>query len=135
MRYAVLVCLLLAMSLGYSATSEDASLFRLLKSRHFRSVAVPEQWQPAVMPQTEKRVEPFLAFNLGAEGISIPQFIGHFGKPTRYLVSDTTKLPNYILYDLPSGHLVALQVHSPPSNTFAAIVVMDATGHWVSLIK
>ena len=79
----------------------------------------------------------FERFSLQAEGLSITNFIAKYGLPHRYLTTKRDDDWDYLIYDLPSGHTVALYVPKPmpAAWTFGACVIITADDSLVRLIK
>jgi hypothetical protein len=67
--------------------------------------------------------------------MSIRAVVDRFGTPDRYLVSRRGDESDFLIYDLPSGHAVALYVLRPPEDHFAAAVIIDANGKDLRLVK
>jgi hypothetical protein len=109
---------------------------------------VPAVWLPQKFPLVVPELSSFLRFAPGAQGFSIPSFIERYGLPSRYLtghwnegqvaaphgglpVADEThslRGPDFLIYDLPSGHAVALYVPKPPATNFITAVITDSKG-------
>jgi hypothetical protein len=55
--------------------------------------------------------------------------------PSRYLTTKRTGGQDFLIYDLPSGHAVALHVPKPAADAFAVCVIVTSDGSLVRLIK
>ena len=113
----------------------DTTLRSLWASPDYSAKPFPGAWRPKKFPSTARDVLAFKKFDLKSTGVSISNFVARYGIPDRYLVSQQSNGQHFLIYDLPSGHSVALYVHKPPYNTFAAIVIIDSAGNLVRLIK
>ena len=119
------------------ADSDKTTLRKIWASDRYTTNSIPAAWRPAKLPVTATDVRVFEGFSLQAEGLSITNFIAKYGLPQRYL---TTKRKHdgdwdYLIYDLPSGHSVALYVPKPPGWTFGACVIITSDDSLVRLIK
>jgi hypothetical protein len=111
--------------------------------------SLPQVWQPAKVPPTTREVSEFLQWTPGTEDLSIPKFIGRYGLPNRYLTGQWVKGQvrkigpdgpafdmtdslqqgqDFLIYDLPSGHAVALYVAKPPGDKFVTAIIIDSRG-------
>ena len=126
----VLLCVIPAI-----AASEKTTLRKTWALLHYVSSDIPKAWRPATIPPTESDVSAFQRFTLKTEGLSIPKFIARFGLPNRYLTTKEDGRQDYLIYDLPSGHAVALYAPKLPADTFAACVIITSDGSLVELIK
>lgn len=117
------------------ADSDKTALRKLWASPHYTTNAVPTAWRPPKIPATASDVAAFERFSLRTDSISISKFIARYGLPTRYLTTKRDGGQDYLIYDLPSGHAVALYVPKPPTDTFAACVIITSDGSLVRLIK
>lgn len=118
------------------AGSGETSLRHIWKSTRFTNTAsIPAEWLPSAIPERVSDVVVFERFALRMDGFSIPGFIGRYGLPNRYLTATSGKTWDYLIYDLPSGHSIALYVPKPPGKTFGACVIITSDGSLVKLIK
>jgi hypothetical protein len=117
------------------ADSEKTTLRKMWASRHYTTNSVPTAWRPAKIPATASDVSAFERFSLQTDSISISEFIARYGLPSRYLTTKKDEGQDFLIYDLPSGHAVALYVPKPPAGTFAACVIITSDGSLVRLIK
>ena len=115
--------------------SEKTSLRKRWSSPDYTTNSLPAVWRPNNIPATASDVSEFERFTLKTESLSIPKFIGRYGLPSRYLVTQRKKGQDFLIYDLPSGHAVALYVPKLPADTFAACVIITSDGGLVKLIK
>ncbi len=113
----------------------DTTLRSLWASPAYSVKSFPDLWRPKKFPPPVRDVEVFKKFDIKSNGISITNFVSHYGIPDRYLISNRKNGQNFLIYDLPSGYNVALYVHEPPYDTFKAIVIIDSAGDLVRLIK
>ncbi len=115
---------------------------------NYSTNALPIFWQPRKVPVAVPDVNSFLGFATGTEGFSIPSFIERYGFPSRYLTGmwkagqvaamyrsvpipdETHSLqgPDFLIYDLPSGHAVVLYVPKPPATHFTTAIIIDSKG-------
>ena len=131
----LLALLFLSTTLVCSATGADTSLRKLWASSQYTSQALPAAWQVASPPAMEKDLTRYQQFEWRKDGSSIQSFINRFGIPSRYLGSRREKESDFLIYDLPSGHAVALYVPKPPATQFSACVIIAADGTLVELFK
>jgi hypothetical protein len=115
------------------AESGKTGLRKLWGSRQYTTNSVPTAWRPDKISVTTTNVSEFERFTL--ESLSISTFIARFGLPSRYLVTQRREGQDFLIYDLPSGHAVALYVYKPPFDKFGAIVIIKSDGELVRLIK
>ncbi len=106
--------------------------------------SLPPVWLPAKIPPTPRESREFLRFSSEKDGQSIPNFIKQYGLPSRYLVGQVSTFsrqgfapptvgallqgPDFLIYDLPSGHTVALYVPKPPADKFVIATIIDSKG-------
>jgi hypothetical protein len=110
--------------------------------------SLPQVWLPPKTPPTTPEIAEFLQFNLQKAGASIPAFIVRYGLPDRYLSGgwakgqilavgsnsapflrdDSLQGPDFLVYDLPSGHAVVLYVPKPPAINFSTSIIIDSKG-------
>ena len=118
-----------------AALGEDG-LHTEWNSHKYTNTPFPEAWKSAELPKTERDIVAFQKFEWHT--INIKVVVSRFGIPDRYLVM---KRPlrvgeyNWLIYDLPDGYKVAFYVIAPPSDTFAAGVIVDPKGKLLLLIK
>jgi hypothetical protein len=117
------------------AESGKTTFRKMWISRDYTTNSVPAVWRPEQIPATVTNVTEFERFTLRPESLSIPRFIARYGLPSRYLTAQRNQRQNFLIYDLPSGHAVALYVSTPPSDSFAAAVIITSDGTLVRLIK
>ncbi len=117
------------------ANPDQTALRKLWASPHYTTNSIPAAWLPAKVPVTVSDVSAFEGFSLRTDGPSIQKFIARHGVPTRYLATKQKGHANFLIYDLPSGHAVALYVSQPPTDSFAACVIVTADGSLMKLIK
>ena len=134
MKNLSIIIFILAATVLFSEAG-DTTLRSLWASPSYSVKPVPDLWRPKKFPSTVRDVEAFKNFDLKSNGISITNFVSHYGIPDRYLINHRKDGQNFLIYDLPSGYNVALYVHKPPYDTFAAIVIIDSAGDLVRLIK
>jgi hypothetical protein len=104
-------------------------------SRHgYIQKPFPLDWRPAHPPKTETDVAAFEKYDLRTESFTIPAFVARYGIPQRYLVSPREK-QCFLIYDLPSGHYVELDVYQPPEVIILAAAIRDSRGKLILLIK
>jgi len=116
------------------AESDKTSLWKLWRSSHYSSKTIPEAWRPTKIPATSSDLNSFESLS-AQENLSIPKFIARYGLPHRYLITERKDGQDFLIYDLPSGHAVALYVSKPPVVTFSACVIITSDGSLVRLIK
>jgi hypothetical protein len=116
------------------AFAGDTKLREIWASREYTSAPVPAEWIPPVAAVPEKSLSAFENYSTG-DGFVISNFIARFGIPSRYLVARRRNDHDFLIYDLPSGHAVALYAAKPPGKNFAAIAIIDSAGTLVKLIK
>jgi hypothetical protein len=126
----IFLCVLVA-----AADSDTTTLRTMWASRDYTTNSVPAAWLPAKIPAMTSAVKAFESFSLQTESRSIPKFIARYGLPSRYLTTKRDSGQDFLIYDLPTGHAVALYVPKPPTNTFAACVIITSDGSLVRLIK
>jgi hypothetical protein len=117
------------------ADSGKTTLRKIWASSHYTTNSVPAAWRPTKIPTTASDVRTFESFLLQAQGLSISNFIAKYGMPSRYLTTERDGDHDFLIYDLPSGHAVALYVPKPPASSFAACVIITSDGSLVKLIK
>ena len=127
--------ILLLCAIAAVADSGKITLRKMWSSSHYTTNSMPTVWRPASIPATASEVSAFERFSLRTESLSISRFIGRYGLPSRYLATQKTGGQDFLIYDLPSGHAVALYVPKPPADTFAACVIITRDGSLVKLIK
>jgi hypothetical protein len=115
------------------AGTGDTTLRPLWASRAYNAKPLPAAWHSKTVARTERDVAAFQAFS--SRSLSITNFLATYGLPDRYLVTARRGGQDFLIYDLPSGHSVALYVPKPPAKLFAAIVIIDVRGDLVRLIK
>ena len=121
-----------------AATAADTgktTLRKLWASSDYTAKPVPADWLPAKVPATASDVSDFESFSLQTGGLSIAKFIAHYGLPSRYLTTTKDHGQDFLIYDLPSDHAVALYVPKPTSDTFGACVIITSDGSLLRLIK
>jgi hypothetical protein len=128
----IVFCLLLSVAPLLVAAEKD-TLRRVWASPAYEKKQFPEAWRPAIVPPTEGVVAAFKAYEL--KSLSIRAFVARYGMPDRYLVTQKKEGQDFLIYDLPSGHCVAIYVPKPPHESFSAIVIIDSAGDIVRLIK
>jgi hypothetical protein len=94
----------------------------------------PIEWRPSNPPKTETDVKAFEKYDLRTESFTIPAFVARYGIPQHYFVSVRGDGYNLLMYDLPSGQSVSLDVH-PPSTAILAAAIRDSRGKLILLIK
>ena len=102
-------------------------------SRHYARKPFPSEWRVDAAPSTIHDLESFQQWP--ARTVKIQDVVAQFGIPDRYLVTTRPEKPNFLIYDLPSGHAVAFYVTQPPRDQFSAGVIIDARGKLLRLIK
>ena len=117
------------------ADSDKTTLRKMWASPHYTTNSVPTAWLPPKIPATASDVSAFASFSGRPEGLSIRKFIAQYGLPSRYLTTKRDGEQDFLIYDLPSGHAVALYVPKPPTNHFAAGVIITSDGSLVRLMK
>lgn len=116
------------------ADEGKTALRKLWLSPDYTTNSVPTIWCPQRVPTPVTNVAEFERFP-ASESFSIPKFIARYGLPSRYLKTERNHGQDFLIYDLPSGHAVALYVPKPPIETFAAAVIITSDGSLVKLIK
>jgi len=114
---------------------EQTTVRKMWASHYYTTNSVPTVWRPATIPPTAADERAFESFSLRTQGLSIQKFITRFGLPNRYLTTSKPDGQDFLIYDLPSGHAVALYVPKPPADSFTACVIITADGSLVRLIK
>jgi hypothetical protein len=117
------------------ADSDKTTLRKIWASTRYTTNSIPAAWRPAKIPATATNIRVFERFSLQAEGLSITNFISKYGLPQRYLTTKKQDDWDYLIYDLPSGHAVALYVPKPSGWTFGACLIITADNSLVRLIK
>ena len=117
------------------ADSGKTTLRKAWLSRDYTTNSVPAVWRPEKIPATVTNVTEFERFTLTTESLSIPGFIARYGLPSRYLTTQRDRRQDFLIYDLPSGHAVALYVYKPPCDIFGAAVIITSDGTLGRLIK
>ena len=115
--------------------AEKTTLRKAWASRSYTTNSVPAPWRPAGIPLTATNVTAFEGFSLQTGSLSIQKFITRFGLPSRYLTTSKPGGQDFLIYDLPSGHAVALYAPKLPAEEFAACVIITSDGSLVRLIK
>jgi hypothetical protein len=103
--------------------------------RDYSEHPIPDVWRGDGSIERQKDVTSYQAFTLRDSPISIRAFIARFGPPSRYMVSKRSDHSRFLVYDLPSGHMVGLYVGEPPADWFGAVVIFDSRAELVKLIK
>ncbi len=111
------------------------TLRKMWTSPDYATNTVPTVWRPSKIPAAASDVAAFERFSLTTNSISISKFMARYGLPNRYLTTGRDGGQDFLIYDLPSGHAVALYVPKPPADTFAACVIITADGSLVKLVK
>ena len=125
---------LLLVSVIFSSTSlAQTTLRKLWRSDRFSSAPVPAQWQASTERSRDRELAAFQRFAFPR--MSIRAVVDRFGTPDRYLVSQKHDDLNFLIYDLPSGHALALYVSRSPQDHFAAAVLIDSHGEALRLVK
>jgi hypothetical protein len=117
------------------ADSDKTSLRKMWASSHYATNSVPAAWRPAKIPTAVSDVGAFERYSIPKDGACISRFIARFGMPSRYLTTKRAGGQDFLIYDLPSGHAVALYVYKPPGDHFGACVIITSDGSLVKLIK
>jgi hypothetical protein len=130
-----ILALLVLCAIAAAAGSDKSTLRKIWAAPHYTTNSVPTNWLPAKIPAAASDFRAFEEFSLGTEGLSIRKFIARYGLPSRYLTTKREREPDFLIYDLPSGHAVALYVPKPPADFFLACVIIAADGSLVRLIK
>jgi hypothetical protein len=117
------------------AQAADTALRSAWASRAYTVKPLPELWRPKRIPSGQPDVASFLKFDLMTGSLSIKDFVERYGLPDRYLVTHRRERQDFLIYDLPSGHAVALYVPKPPDKIFFAVVIIDRRGNFVRLTK
>jgi hypothetical protein len=131
MRFRLIITLLM---FATSLAAADTTLRKMWASGAYKSASVPKEWRPSTIPSSERMLAAFERYS-DRDGFSIISFLSRFGMPSRYLVALRKEDQDFLIYDLASGHAVALYVSKLPSQSFAAIAIIDSTGNLVKLIK
>lgn len=118
-----------------AAESDKTTLRKLWSTNQYSTNSLPSAWRPADIPATESNLSAFVNFSLRENSLSISNFIAKYGLPNRYLSTKQNNGQDFLIYDLPSGHSVALYVSKPPATTFGACAIITANGSLVKLIK
>jgi hypothetical protein len=134
-RIVWLVALLVASAAPVLAAKEKDYYHPLWASRAYVPKPFPAEWRPQNPPQTETDLAAFEKYDLRVDPFSIRAFVARYGIPQRYLVSTGGSKQNFLIYDLPSGHSVALYVYKPPADTIEAAIIIDSHGKLLRLIK
>ena len=116
------------------AGSDKTTLRKMWASSQYTTNSIPTAWRPAKIPATTSDVRAFESFS-HTEGLSITNFIAKYGLPHRYLTTKQADGQDFLIYDLPSGHAVALYVYNPTNDHFGACVIITSDGSLVRLIK
>ncbi len=127
----VLIFLLVTVSVA-STSPAQTTLRKLWRSSRYSPAPVPSEWQSSTSPR-DRDVAAFQSFEFLR--MSTRAVVERFGTPDRYLVSRRRNDLDFLIYDLPSGHAVALYVSRPPHDQFAAAVIIDALEEQVRLVK
>ncbi len=127
----------------------NSGLPELWALSNYRTNPLPSVWIPEKAPPPTQDVHEFEKFTPSKGGFSIRDFIGRFGSPSRYLtgqwrkgevyrleghepIPDDRHLlqgPDFLIYDLPSRHAVALYVPKPPAANFTTSIIIDSKGN------
>jgi hypothetical protein len=129
------VIAILLLSVTAAIAAEKTTLRKTWASRSYATNAIPAAWRPANIPPTLTDVGTFEDLSLRTESLSIQKFITRFGLPNRYLATSKPSGQDFLIYDLPSGHAVALYAAKPPAEEFAACAIITSDGSLVRLIK
>ena len=127
-----LVTLLLVSVMFTSTAFAQTTLRKLWRSKRYSLAAVPAGWQAAGAPR-DRDLSAFRDFAFPR--MSIRAVVERFGTPDRYLVSRRRDDLDFLIYDLPRGHALALYVSRPPHDQFAAAVIIDEREEQVRLVK
>lgn len=126
----------------------NSGLRELWRLSNYRTNALPNIWIPEKTPPRTLNLHEYEKFSVTEAGFSIRNFIARFGLPSRYLagqwnkgqidrieghvpVRDDSGLlqgPDFLIYDLPSGHSVAVYVPKPPATNFTTASIVDSKG-------
>jgi hypothetical protein len=126
----------------------NSGLRELWSLSNYRTNPLPSSWIPEKTPPQTLDAHEFEKFNPTHGGFAIRDFIGRFGLPNRYLTGqwkkgelsrlaeheptrDDTHLlqgPDFLIYDLPSGHAVVLYVPKPLATNFTTAIIIDSKG-------
>lgn len=129
------VIAIIFLSVSAVIAAEKTTLRVTWASRSYSTNTIPAQWRPASVLPVLTDVGAFESFSLRTGSLSIQKFIARFGLPSRYLTTSKPGEQDFAIYDLPSGHAVALYVPKPPADSFAACVIITQDGSLVRLIK
>jgi hypothetical protein len=134
-RILIFLFLLLAIMV-LPAEAEKTALRSYWSAKHFVSRPIPEAWQAKAEQPTEQKLSEYMKFDLKS-GFSVSKIVARYGTPTRYLAAKNPEKDrdNFLIYDLPSGHSVALYVHDPPDDRCGPLVIIDAEGNDLLLVK
>lgn len=119
-----------------SAAEVKDTYHPLWKSGRFVQKPFPDEWRPENPPATERDLAAYK--NHQFDEVTIRPVIARFGIPDRYLVLTRPRRSgeyNWLIYDLPDGYTVAFYVMAPPTDIFAAGVIIDPKGKLLRLIK
>src|SRR6185503_7849541 len=116
------------------ADSDETTLRKMWASSHYTTNSFPAAWRPAKIPVTPSDVSVFERHSY-KDGMSVSNFVARFGLPTRYLTTKRADGQDFLIYDLSSGHAVALYVYNPTNDHFGACVIIRSDGSLVKLIK
>jgi hypothetical protein len=117
------------------AAKEKDHYHPLWASRAYTAKPFPSEWRPPTPRPTETDLTAFQKFDLRVDPLSVRAFVARFGIPQRYLVARRSTQQDMLIYNLPSGHSVALYVYKPPIDIFGAAIIVDSEGRLLRLIK
>src|SRR5262245_5255281 len=110
------------------ADSDKTTLRKMWASSQYTTNSFPVAWRPAKMPATASDVRVFERFSVPTDSMSVSNFVARFGLPSRYLTTKRADGQDFLIYDLPSGHAVALYVYNPTNDHFGACVIITSDG-------
>jgi hypothetical protein len=132
--------LLLLLLINNMATASSSSTHPY-SSKVYRVRPFPTQWRPLHPPPTETRLSSLQSFRMPSR-MSVRAFVARFGIPHRYLVMDATlpntdssRILNGLIYDLPHGYHAELWVQKPPSDVIVFAFITGPDGRLVPGLK
>jgi hypothetical protein len=135
-----------SLALAAIIVDEPASAERPVRhyadSKIYHVRALPKAWLPPSVPKTVTDFHAFQVYRVPAQ-LSVTTFVAQFGLPHRYFVPDPeavaaiepARVLNILIYDLPHGRYVELDVQQPPRNKVMFGNILGPDGRIIRVLK